>query len=56
VGFYREEKLNGLEIVLKLLNILIIPGFFYIVRLEKRLSKIETILDLCLQNKVDLSG
>jgi len=48
-------NVNGLDIFLKYLNLLIIPGFFYIVRLEKRLSKIETILDLCLENKVSLS-
>jgi len=46
---------NGLEIFLKFLNLLIIPAFFYIVRLEKRLSRIETILDLCIQKKITLS-
>ena len=59
LGDYRVTakgvNVNGLEIFLKFLNLLIIPAFFYIVRLEKRLSKIETILDLCLQNKVSLS-
>jgi len=46
---------NGFDIFLKLLNLLMLPAFYYIVKLEKRLSKIETILDLCLQNKVSLS-
>jgi len=55
LGVHWEEILNGFEIVLKLMNLLMLPGIYYIVRQEKRLTRIETILDLCLKNKVVLS-
>jgi hypothetical protein len=40
--------MNGFGITLSLLNLLIIPGVLYIVKLEKRLMRIEVALkDLC---------
>ena len=54
LGLYREKKLNGFSIALSLLNVLIIPGVVYIVKLEKRLCRIENVLkDLCKKNKME---
>jgi hypothetical protein len=47
--------MNGFGITLSLLNLLIIPGVLYIVKLEKRLIRIETALkDLCNGKRVVL--
>lgn len=55
LGFYREKKMNGFGITLSLLNLLIIPGVLYIVKLEKRLIRIEAaIKDLCNGKRVIL--
>jgi hypothetical protein len=49
--------LNGFTITLSLLNLLIIPGVVYVVRLEKRLMRIEEVLkDLCKNGKAVYSA
>lgn len=49
--------MNGFAAPLALLNLLIIPGVVYIVKLEKRLMKIENVLkELCSKNGIIISG
>jgi hypothetical protein len=45
LGLYWEKEMNGgIEVMLVLWNVLIIPAVVYIVRLEKRLVRIEEVL------------
>jgi hypothetical protein len=45
LGLYREKKMNGgIEVMLVLWNVLIIPAVVYVVKLEKRLVRIEEVL------------
>ena len=47
--------MNGFSVTLSLLNLLIIPGVLYIVRLEKRIMKMEHILkELCVKTGIDV--
>ncbi|MCJ7828481.1 MAG: hypothetical protein MUP81_01925 [Dehalococcoidia bacterium] len=53
LGFFREKVMSEFVSGLGLLNLLIIPGVIYIVKLEKRLLNIEANLkNLLAQNGI----